>query len=186
MVESKYVLYGLVSGAISGIVAGLIVYLSREELLELIDELISLEGNVPPETFSLVRSIVNYVSMFSPILYLVQMIIIGAIFGSLEDYLIKRFSLKPFFAALISGGVFLILFLTFPMITLLTVDPKILLLIVKHLGLVRILLPSITYIAALTFLSATDILERHVKEEDVLEEEEELNVEAEFYKSIGA
>ena len=182
MVESKYVVYGLVSGAVSGIVAGVVVYLGREGLMKLIDELISLEGNVPPETFSYVKSIVSYILMFSPILYLIQMVVIGAIFGSLEDYFIKKFGLKPVLAALASGGVFLIFFLIFPFMTLLAVDSKLVSLIIKHLGLARILLPSAVYVATLTFLSATDILEKYVREEEVLEGEEELNVEATSYR----
>jgi len=186
MVESKYVLYGLISGAISGIIAGLIAYFSREELMKLIDELISLEENVPPEASSYVKAVVNYVSVFSPILYLIQMVVVGAIFGSLEDYFIRKLRLKPVLAALASGGVFLIFFLAFPLATLLAIDPNILFLIIKHLGLTRILLPSISYIVILTFLSATNVLEKYVKEEDVLEGEEGLNIEAVFYKLFGA
>lgn len=177
MVESKYVLYGLISGAISGLSEGIIVYLGRKEVMELIVELARIEGNVPSKTLSYVESIANYILMFSPILYLIQMIIIGAIFGSLEDYFVKKFGLKPALAALASGSIFLIFLLGLPLATLSIANSKVLSLIVKHFGLLRILLPSAIYIATLTFLSAADILKEHVKEES-LEEGKELNVEA--------
>ncbi len=169
MVESKYVVYGLVSGVISGLASGLIVYFSRETIIKLTYDLIVLEG-APPETIEYVKPIINYAIMLSPILYIIQMLIIGAIFGSLEDYLVKKFHLKPVFAALATGGVYVTFLMLIPMATLAIIDSRILTLIVEHLGYHIIALPVIVFIATLVFLSSTDVLAPYISEERVLEE----------------
>jgi len=169
MVESKYVVYGLVSGVISGLVSGLIVYFSGETIVKLTYDLIVLEG-APPETIEYVKPIINYVIALSPILYIIQMLVIGAIFGSLEDYLVKKFHLKPVFAALATGGVYVTFLMIIPMVTVAIIDLRILSLIVKRLGYCIIALPVVVFIAALVFLSSTDILSPYISEEKVLEE----------------
>ena len=169
MVESKYVVYGLVSGVISGLVSGLIVYFSKETIINLTYDLMVLEGT-PPEAIESVKPIINYAIMLSPVLYIIQMLIIGAIFGSLEGYLVKKFHLKPVFAALATGGIYVTFLMLIPMATLMIIDPKIPMLIVKHLGYHIVALPIIVFVAALVFLSSTDILAPYISEERVLEE----------------
>ena len=83
MVESKYVLYGALAGLSTGIVMSIVVVVESDFIYAIVKDLV---GN----NILRIDSVIRLALYVAPILYPIQFYIIGALFGVLEDLLIKR------------------------------------------------------------------------------------------------
>ncbi|OYT45125.1 MAG: hypothetical protein DRO18_07940 [Thermoprotei archaeon] len=95
MVESKYVLYGLIAGVISGAIQGTYAFLIT---LPRADEVINEAVNITHMlgiNVSEYKDIIYLAIYLTPVLTAVFMLILGAIFGALFEFLSKRLRTYP-------------------------------------------------------------------------------------------
>ena len=105
MVESKYVLHGLIAGAVSGAVIGIITFIympSVEEVLKIAEQYTNFSGL----SREVLRSYLSIILLVSPIIAFVFSLLLGALFGAFYDYLDKKIRLHVVISALLTGAVF--------------------------------------------------------------------------------
>ncbi len=107
MVESKYVLHGLIAGAVSGAVIGIITFIympSVEEVLKIAEQYTNFSGL----SREVLKGYLSIVLLVSPIIAFVFSLLLGALFGALYDYLDKkiRVYVHVVVSALLTGAVF--------------------------------------------------------------------------------
>jgi len=174
MVENKYVFYGLIAGAITGVVLGVSFLSITGTLNELVREIIVYQltaANAPQEvideTLAEIGNLMSYIIWIAPPAYVFQMLILGALFGALESFIINRFKLNASVAAILTGGVFIITLTVLPMAVLTYIEPKMVSIILKHINLAFILMPGIVYTTLLTIFSGVKGPWSKVKEETI-------------------
>ena len=105
MVESRYVLYGLVSGGVSGVFAGIVTYLttpSVDVVLEQVKSSVNISG-VPEDVL---RGYLSIGLLLAPIIVFVFALILGAVFGALYGYLDKKIPGPPLVSAVLTGAIY--------------------------------------------------------------------------------
>lgn len=174
MVENKYVFYGLIAGTITGAVLGVSLLSITSTLNELIKEIIVYQltvinssQEVINETLEKIGNLMSYIVWIAPLAYVFQMLILGALFGALESFIINRFKLNASVAAILTGGAFITTFTILPIVVLTCIEPKIISIIFKHINLVFILMPGIVYTTLLIIFSSIKGPWGKVKEETV-------------------
>ena len=106
MVESKYVLYGLVAGAVSGVVAGIAVFLTMPTVDEVLEYIRSYNIDVARIVEELPKIYLAIVLLLSPFIVFVFSLVLGAVFGALYEYIDKRVPGPPILSALLTGLVY--------------------------------------------------------------------------------
>ncbi len=105
MVESKYVLHGLIAGAVSGAVIGVMTFIYMppvEEVLKVAEQYVNLSGI----SRELLRGYLSIALLVSPIIAFVFSLILGALFGALYDYIDKKIKIHVVVSALLTGTIF--------------------------------------------------------------------------------
>ena len=106
MVESKYVLYGLVAGAVSGVVAGIAVFLTMPTVDEVLEYIRSYNIDVARIVEELPKTYLAIVLLLSPFIVFVFSLILGAVFGAMYEYIDGRVPGPPVLSALLTGLVY--------------------------------------------------------------------------------
>ncbi len=105
MVESKYVLHGLIAGAVSGAVIGVITFIympSVEEVLEVAEQYVNFSGL----SREVLKGYLSIALLVSPIIAFIFSLLLGALFGVLYDYLDKKIRVHVVVSALLTGFIF--------------------------------------------------------------------------------
>ena len=105
MVESRYVLHGLVSGVVSGIVMGIITFIYMppiEEVMKTVERYVNTSG-VGQEV---IRGYLSIALMLSPIIVFVFSLLLGALFGALYEYIDKKIRTHVIVSAIVTGAIF--------------------------------------------------------------------------------
>jgi len=141
VVESRYVLFGLIAGAIAGIAQGIytaIRYIPKVD--EVIRESIAMIKNLYGLDISSFEGIIRLAIYISPLIIVIMMLIIGALLGALYEFISKKYGIKV--------G----LFITSLVIMLILVIPNIA--VHSYEKALENLVGSMTYIIALSLLTA--------------------------------
>lgn len=105
MVESNYVLHGLIAGAVSGAVIGAITFIympSVEEVLKIAEQYINSSGL----SEEVLKGYLSIALLVSPVVVFIFSLLLGALFGALYDYLDRRIRVHIVFSALLTGAIF--------------------------------------------------------------------------------
>jgi len=105
MVESRYVLYGLIAGAISGIIAGITSFLTMPTLDEVLEYVKSYTG-IHGITEDVLRGYLTIALILSPFIAFIFSLILGAIFGAVYEYFDKKIPGPTILSALLTGLVY--------------------------------------------------------------------------------
>ncbi|ADI31188.1 hypothetical protein [Staphylothermus hellenicus] len=105
MVESKYVLYGLVSGAVSGLVAGILTYLTLPSVDAVLEQVRS-RINITSVPEDILRSYISLGLILAPFIIFFIALILGALFGALYDFLDQKIPGSPIIAVLLTGTIY--------------------------------------------------------------------------------
>jgi len=106
MVESRYVLYGLVAGAVSGVVAGVAVFLTMPTVDEVLEYIRSYNMDVARVVEELPRTYLAVVLRLSPLIVFVFSLMLGAVFGAVYEYIDERVPGPPVLSVLLTGLVY--------------------------------------------------------------------------------
>jgi len=111
MVESKHVLNGLIAGATAGIVQGAYSAITIIPNIEaVVEETIELTKSMYGIDVSMFKETIRLALLSSPIIIVIFMLILGAIFGALLDFLAKRIGIiKGWCVTIFALACFLIL-----------------------------------------------------------------------------
>lgn len=111
MVESKHVLNGLIAGVIAGIIQGAysaIIIIPNIEAI--IKEAVELTKSMYGIDISMFKETIRLALLVSPLIIVVFMLILGAIFGALLNFLAKRVgAIKGWCITVLALACFLIL-----------------------------------------------------------------------------
>ncbi len=163
MVESRYVLYGLIAGILSGITGSALFIalvgfdnMARFTYELTYDELIA--TGLPPQNASraalMATREVSYFSFIVPFGPLLNMLILGPLIGALQDYLVRR-GLRPVLAAGLAGGFYIVFLNLLPIYGLSFIFGGLLLdALLKYIGPLVIFLPPALYVVLLIVFSA--------------------------------
>lgn len=105
MVESKYVLYGLVSGTVSGLVAGILTYLTLPSVDDVLEQVRS-RINITSLSEDILRNYISLGLLLAPFIIFFIALILGALFGALYDFLDRKIPGSPIIAALLTGTIY--------------------------------------------------------------------------------
>ena len=164
MVESRYVLYGLIAGFIAGVIAGSIPLLLGNVFDEMIKDVmmeqLKLAGapqEVIDEALASIGSTIAIIKWIAPIASAFQMLLLGGLFGFVQDIFIRKFKLVPWLSAILSGTLYTLLLGVIPMLAIsLAYGTGLIQSILKHLSPIIVFLPEIIYTALLTLFSAVE------------------------------
>jgi len=111
MVESKHVLNGLIAGAVAGVVQGAYSAIKIIPNIEaVVEETIELTKSMYGIDISMFREVLRLTLLVSPLIVVVFMIILGAVFGALLDFLAKRMdTIKGLCVTVLALACFLVL-----------------------------------------------------------------------------
>jgi len=111
MVESKHVLNGLIAGAAAGIVQGAYSAITIIPNIEVVvEEIAELTKSMYGIDVSMFKETIRLALLSSPIIIVIFMLILGAIFGALLDFLAKRIGIiKGWCVTIFALACFLIL-----------------------------------------------------------------------------
>ena len=121
MVESRYVLYGLIAGLIAGIVTAVItaVSLFMQGLDKAVEYALKEAAKFTPLIdISMLREYIRIGLLISPFVTIIIMVVLGAIFGALYEYLDKKMGYPPIVVPILTTGLFLSMLLVLPNIIL--------------------------------------------------------------------
>ncbi|GEM_PF-2113428 len=104
MVESRYVLHGLIAGTVSGLVTGVFVFLTMPSVEEVLETIKQYMGN---QTLGeeLLAKYVSIMLWLSPFITFIFSLILGALFGALYEYIDKKMEKNILVPALITGAI---------------------------------------------------------------------------------
>ncbi len=105
MVESKYVLHGLIAGAVSGVIVGIITFLNMPSVDEVL-KTVERYGGAGGLSGEILRGYLSIVLMLSPLIAFVFSLVLGAVFGALYDYLDKKIKVNVLLTAALTGAIF--------------------------------------------------------------------------------
>ncbi len=161
MVESKYVLYGVISGLISGALGGaLIAIISGSSFKDFMYSLtyyqLSSAGIHQENASAIAKSVSTSLGVFNwliPLGAIINMLFLGALLGVLMDYLVGK-GLRPLVSALTVGGVLIFGLQLAPLYLLnLYYGSWFLKIFEKYIGLWVLLAPSIVFTVTLALLT---------------------------------
>ena len=162
MVESRYILYSVLAGLVAGIVSSAIyiAVIPVDSVEKVVEEIINYQVKSQGTSEEEASRVLNIVSLvkgplarlfyLSPIM---NMLLLGAIFGVLLDVLSQRMAIKAGISSLIVGAILVSLQLLF----LYSIYNGLLALILdKYIGLSLVLLPSLLYTALLVVFNSIE------------------------------
>jgi len=128
---SRYALYGVIAGLITGLVLGVasivVLNMITKDLHALLRDVLKYQLdmlNLPPKTYeeaynislSRVDELLPVISWIAPIAYVIQYVLLGALFGLLQNFIRLKADVKPSTAALLTGVVFTLLIYVLPLV----------------------------------------------------------------------
>ena len=124
MVESKTILYNILSGVFTGIIIAIIFYLSSlERINEFIYQLTlkqliinGLSPNQATEIANQTLTTIKNIEWIYPLGPVLNMFLISVILGVINDYIIRKTNMKPYMASIITGLVLLLVFQIIPLL----------------------------------------------------------------------
>lgn len=162
MKGARYIYYGMIAGFLAGLIVGGVIITSSGTLEAVMKELIteSINGQLPPEevnkTVETVLQIFNVMIYVSPIIYGIEMLLFGALFGLLHRWLVLSKNMGEVQGAIITGAAFIVIIELLPMGTTYLISPKQIEIISQALSPALWFLPGLTYLAILIFLSGVN------------------------------
>lgn len=163
MVESKYVLNGLISGFIMGIYSAAFYLIKRDVIVDVVIKVLKYQlGNsgLPEEAISKIisesiKALNLYVWIAIPAIIFTYAVV-GSVFGALHDFIDKKLRKIPLvLTALLSGIIFTSTMGIIPLL-LLSLTPslhEVIFIIIHSIGLITILSPEIVYTISLVILT---------------------------------
>jgi len=110
LVESKYVLNGLIAGFIAGVITAIVVYItlpSTGEVLKAIEDVLGENSSY----IDVVKPWIDPILLLSGPIIVVVMLFIGTILGALHEYIDKKVQDKPLIlSCVIVGSIMYIVF----------------------------------------------------------------------------
>jgi len=161
MVESKYVLYGVISGLISGALGGALIAIVtgnsfKDFMYSLTYHQLSTTGIPSANASAIARSVSTSLGVLNwlvPLGAIINMLFLGALLGVFMDYLVSK-GVKPLISVLIVGGVLIFGLQLAPLYLLnLYYGSWFLKIFEKYIGLWILLTPSIIFTASLALLT---------------------------------
>lgn len=158
MKGARYIYYGMIAGFLAGLIVGAVIIASSGTLEAVMTE--SINGQLPPEevnkTVETVLQIFNVMIYVSPIIYGIEMLLFGALFGLLHRWLVLSKNMGEVQGAVITGAAFIVIIELLPMGTTYLISPKQIEIISQALSPALWFLPGLTYLAILIFLSGVN------------------------------
>ncbi|MCD6323520.1 MAG: hypothetical protein J7L55_00170 [Desulfurococcales archaeon] len=163
MVESRYVLYGLIAGVIAGAVGSalFILCVGVDNLIKFTydvtyEELVA--TGIPPKNASQIASEAvkgsSFLYFLTPIGPVINMLIFGSLMGALQDHLVRK-GFTPVASAVVAGGLFVLLFNVLPLYALSALYGGVFVnVLLKYVNPWVIFIPSLTYVGLLIMFSA--------------------------------
>ena len=105
MVESRYVLYGLIAGAVSGIIAGIASFLTMPTVDEVLEYVRSYTG-IHGITEDVLRGYLTIALILSLFIAFIFSLVLGAIFGAVYEYFDKKIPGPTILSTLLTGLVY--------------------------------------------------------------------------------
>jgi len=155
---SRYALYGVIAGLITGLVLGVasivVLNMIAKDLHALLRDVLKYQLdmlNLPPETYeevynislSRVDELLPVISWIAPIAYVIQYVLLGALFGLLQNFIRLKAGVKPSTAALLTGVVFTLLIHILPLVLVSFLYSGLIDIVSKYFNPVLIYVPSV-------------------------------------------
>ncbi len=124
MVESRIILYNILAGIITGIIIAIIFYLFalegiNEFTYQLIIKQLIINGLAPHEAVKIANktlSSIKSIEWIYPLGVILDMFFISIMLGIINDYILRKTSMKPYIASIITGLILLVVFQLLPLI----------------------------------------------------------------------
>ncbi len=163
MVESRIILNNILAGITTGIIIAILFYLFtlnnvNEFIYQLTIKQLVINGLDPHEAAKVANqtlSTIKGIEWIYPLGIILNMFLISIILGIINDYILRKTSMKPYMAAIITGLVLLLVFHLLPLaLVSATMGKWIIDLYNKYIGFHIQVIMTITYTILLTIFTS--------------------------------